>query len=1065
MANRSNHRSQRLIASAAPGMPLRVPAAASALALVLALSGAPAHAQGQPASQDNAAAQQPANAAAPQDPKQPAQKTEVLQEVVVTGLRQSLMSAEAIKRLAPQIVDSVTAEDIGALPDRSVAAALQRIPGVMIERTDNNRDPARLTDSGGNVFIRGLSWVKSEIDGEDIFGANNGQQISFEDISPDLLSGINVYKSPTADQIEGGIGGVVDMRTRKPLNSRHNLTAFSADYDYGDMIKKAYPTVNGLWSNYWDTGIGKVGLLLSGTYAREGNRTDSIQLGDYVAQTLPTAEGGRPAGSTVYVPDGMGWRRLDWQQNRQDLDGVFQWQSPENQWLFTAHAFQTKDNPQNLEFAEGDYGAFVNSPSGALAPSPTPNAACDPKCTTANYTAFTPAGVATAGTVGITPQFDTRFEKDHHSTENFSASLAWSPNDRFTLSDDVQFLKSHADMVSMTAYTQVGDQNGNQFYSSTACPSCGSYLTFNLAGNNPTMVLSQNPYEMSNPAAYWWAAAMDHIEDNDAHQWADRLDGTVKFEDSNWLKDFRFGARFQDRRATTRQSGWNWGLLSHQYWGGGNPVSITQTPGYTSELQPYNDFMRGSVPFPGVGYFPSYQVVRNGTAYAYSLLKGTENASWCGCWTPLTTNWSKYTPGGDNPSSGVNDQAQHTYAAYGEIDFKHDDTPIGPMDGNIGLRVVRTVDAPAQGILAINSIQNALTPAQCVAKYGQAACQFLINAETFTSGATNIPFTFPANTYTNVLPSFNLRFMLTHDLQWRLAASKGMTPPSFDQMVPFQSVGFAFAGNGVAPAAANPSSGTTGNPELKPIESNNFDTSLEWYFAPSGDVTFDVFYKQIKNYIFSGVHNETLTRNGVSETFQVMQNMNGPSGSVKGFEVAYQQFYTFLPGPLSGIGLQGNLTFVDATGGSNNAINIFDACEVSSNTGVVAGQANASSCKGIGGAQDQTLPLEGMSRWTYNAALMYQKYGFEGRIAWNWTQRYLLTTSAANLNEPVWMDNYGQLDGELFYNVTDYLKVGLQATNLLKARTKMDVGGATFAPVYSWTDTDRTVAAAVRLQF
>ena len=82
-----------------------------------------------------------------------------------------------------------------------------------------------------------------------------------------------------------------------------------------------------------------------------------------------------------------------------------------------------------------------------------------------------------------------------------------------------------------------------------------------------------------------------------------------------------------------------------------------------------------------------------------------------------------------------------------------------------------------------------------------------------------------------------------------------------------------------------------------------------------------------------------------------------------------------------------------------------------------------------------------------------------------WRSRFLLTTSAANLNEPVWMDNYGQLDGELFYDVTDYLKVGLQATNLLKARTRMDVGGATFAPVYSWTDTDRTVALAVRMQF
>jgi outer membrane receptor protein involved in Fe transport len=118
--------------------------------------------------------------------------------------------------------------------------------------------------------------------------------------------------------------------------------------------------------------------------------------------------------------------------------------------------------------------------------------------------------------------------------------------------------------------------------------------------------------------------------------------------------------------------------------------------------------------------------------------------------------------------------------------------------------------------------------------------------------------------------------------------------------------------------------------------------------------------------------------------------------------------------------------------------------------------------------------MEGMSRWSYNVAAMYQAHRVEARLAWNWRERYLLTTSAANLNEPVWMDNYGQLDGEIFYEVTDYLKVGLQGTNLLKARTYLDVGPGippvvpAYVPVvprYSWTDTDRTVALAVRLQF
>ena len=87
------------------------------------------------------------------------------------------------------------------------------------------------------------------------------------------------------------------------------------------------------------------------------------------------------------------------------------------------------------------------------------------------------------------------------------------------------------------------------------------------------------------------------------------------------------------------------------------------------------------------------------------------------------------------------------------------------------------------------------------------------------------------------------------------------------------------------------------------------------------------------------------------------------------------------------------------------------------------------------------------------------------RLAWNWRERYLLTTSAANINAPVWSENYGQLDAEVFYSITQNVKVGLQGTNLLNSRTFLDVGGAVQAPRYQWTDTDRRYALAIRAQF
>lgn len=940
-----------------------------------------------------------------------------LQEVVVTGIRKSLESAQAIKQTSAVIVDSVTAQDIGALPDRSVSEALQRIPGITLQRTDNNHDPARLASEGGGVFIRGLSWVRSELNGRDIFSANDGRDVSFEDISADLLAGIDVYKNPAADQVEGGVGGIVNLRTRLPFDSQKQLIAFSGDFNYADLLKKGFWSGNALYSNQWETDVGRLGGLVSASIGNIGNRTDSVQLGRFVPETLANAESGLPAGATVYIPNSMGWRRIDWQQQRVSLAGALQW-SPTDDWVLTLQAFQAKANPHDLEYADGDYGAYLGN--------------------TFPYTAnFNSSGVLTSGTLPITPQLDTRFEQQHHSTTDFSFNLQWQATSRLKLTGDVQYIKSHADITSLTAFTQEGDSSGNAIPDTT--------LTFDISGNNPYMQLRQNPDQTTNPANYWWAAAMDHLEQNDAHSWAERLDGDYKFEPNDWLDSFRFGIRATDKQSITRETGYNWSILSRQYWGGGAPMFLnSSTPASASQLVTFNNFFRGSVNLPGVGWFPSYQLVRNGTAYAYSILEGTEDAGFG--WTPLTTDWSKAVPGTDNPISGINDQHERTYAGYGLLRFAHDLTWLGRMDGNIGVRVVRTEEKAATGTININPLQSAIDPTTCIATYGAAACQFLVDATAFTAGASQ-PYVFPKNSYTDVLPTANIRFALTKDLQLRFAAGKAIVRPTFTQMSPYTSIGFSFLGNtGYQPALVNSQAGTGGNPELKPTRANQFDGSLEWYFAPTGSLTFDAFYKQISNYIFAGNDAETLTSNGVTETFQVVRFQNGSKGRVRGFELAYQQFFDFLPGPLAGLGIQGNLTLVDSDGGRNTALNVLDTNQTT-------------------GAADQTLPLEGMSRWSYNANLIYERWRFSGRLAWNWRERYLLTTSAANINAPVWSENYGQLDGELFVTATHNVKVGVQATNILNSRTYLDVGGAELAPRYSWTDTDRRYAIAVRAQF
>ena len=159
-------------------------------------------------------------------------------DIIVTGIRASLANAQNIKRDADTVVDAITAQDIGALPDRSVTEALQRVPGVSIGRFAAGNDPDHFSVEGSGVVVRGLNYVRSEFNGRDTFSANGGRSLNFQDVSPELLGSVEVYKNMTADQIEGGIAGTVNLNTRKPFDSRDKQQLYiSADVNYADLIE------------------------------------------------------------------------------------------------------------------------------------------------------------------------------------------------------------------------------------------------------------------------------------------------------------------------------------------------------------------------------------------------------------------------------------------------------------------------------------------------------------------------------------------------------------------------------------------------------------------------------------------------------------------------------------------------------------------------------------------------------------------------------------------------------------------------------------------------------------
>ncbi|WP_235976954.1 TonB-dependent receptor [Sandaracinobacteroides hominis] len=985
---------------------------ASICVMAVSLLALPAHAQ-----------TAPGVAAAADAPASPGDG----EEIVVTGLRAAATNARNIKKNAEVIVDSVTASDIGSLPDRSVSEALQRIPGVTLQRTNENRDPARLAAEGGGIFVRGLSWVRSELNGRDTFSASNGRSLSFEDISADLVAGVDVYKNPSADMIEGGVGGVVNLRTRKPLSERGQIIALSGDYNYGDLRGKGWFSGNALYSNKWDVSGGEFGILFSGSINNIGNRTDSIQLGRYEPLT-PNATNATPnmvAGTTYYMPNSVGFRRIDWDQRRVALNGVVQVR-PIPEMTFTFEGVYAKATPRDIENAVGS----VTNPASMTNP---------------NYK-FDDRNVLVEGELTAEPlTFNTRYGKQDKVTQDYSINWSYDISDRFTISADVQRVHSTAKILSMTSFTQFGVKEG--FYNG-ARPT----ISWETGGNSPSMTVTEAGAPLADKSNYWWAAAMDHIEDNEAGSWAQRADIDYRFDEGGFLKSLKAGVRFTQKNSITRQTGWNWALLSQQQWGGGpNAVFLDEQGNPPNgdlpnqvELFNYNNFFRGKIAVPTAGWFGTPDLVHNNVA-AYDYLKSTLSAGWG--WSPLTpASYETATGGADNVTGGITNQAEETKAAYALLRFGSPDSgERGTFDGNIGIRYVRT-DNTATGTLIVNPVTNSL-PA-CIAAHpgNPAACQPLAEAVAFTGGGGGIRLDDQSykNKYENWLPTFNFRYFATDEVQLRFAIGQAMVRPNFAQMVPFNSLSFNFNSDGTPPAVAA-RTGTGGNPYLKPTIATQIDFSAEWYHGASNSLTIALFYKDIKDFVYAGVAQESFTNNGQTVTFDVTRNMNGPSGKVKGFELAAQQFADFLPGGWAGIGIQANYTFVDSTGGSNLAVNSLDPNQI----------VNA----------DRPLPLEGMSKHSFNLAGMYEMFGISARLAYNWRSKYLLTTSAANLNAPVWFEDFGQLDGSLQYQFTKNLKAGIQITNLLNARTYLDVGGTDLHPRYSWTDTDRRIAFRANLLF
>ncbi|MDO6487354.1 TonB-dependent receptor [Colwellia sp. 6_MG-2023] len=201
-----------------------------------------------------------------------ASSAEDIEKIEIRGIRGSLISALDNKRIAPNFVDSIVAEDIGKFPDENVAESLQRISGVSIDRST-------IGGEGNSISIRGLGpdFSRVFINGRTILGSSNQRQVNFSDLPSEMISRLDVYKSPMASLIEGGIGGTVEIKTASPFDSGGGFRAAGSAQGVNTTLADEWkPRISGQISNTFADNT--VGVLLGLQYQDRITRQDTMDV-------------------------------------------------------------------------------------------------------------------------------------------------------------------------------------------------------------------------------------------------------------------------------------------------------------------------------------------------------------------------------------------------------------------------------------------------------------------------------------------------------------------------------------------------------------------------------------------------------------------------------------------------------------------------------------------------------------------------------------------------------------------------------------------------------------------
>jgi iron complex outermembrane receptor protein len=874
------------------------------------------------------AASAPAGTAAPAAPAAPAAAPTVIK---VTGLRQSLRSAEDIKRDAVQVVDAINADDIGKFPDRHAGDALQRVAGVQVGRDRGETS---------NVTIRGLPDVATTLDGNEIFTAA-GRRLAYQDLPVQSIGGMEVYKSATANQFEGGIAGAVNIRLRAPFDAKGFMaTGYVEDRvnqinGSSNTSDKHSPGGGFLVSNRWDTDFGEMGALFDVAVNRD-NWAYPVQYNDRPSNVFSVSPNGtatRIGDSAPFAPlaagdvlgqlPHIGGTYSNGDRERQSMHGAFQWKinprlTATAQYLGMGYQGRTSVNYafSNVSTAPRLTGVTLGQQANGCA---TPlGAICPILSATAPATQFGGA----------------------NDWDPYTATSTWGQNERTAthyLNLGLKYIDGPLSVESQVGYTRSKFVNDTLIVDQQAPGVTANVYAFGADGHGGFNSISTpgNSNALQDPNAYVLRGMVQNWNEQTGTQFQWRSDAVYRMQGDGAFRAVLAGVRLSSRKASYH------GAEGHADFTGTRPSPIAAFGPSFQQLVPGLDRLGGAWSGPSGDFLiDQADAVRNG----YGLASGRI---------------------AEDPARAF-DQQEKNATLYLAGRWDHEIAGIG-IKSEAGVRVVR-VNRDLRGQSRIGDT------------------------------VTDID---QSTSETNVLPSATATVGWRDNLQSHFSVGKTITRPEFGALNPSLSL--------IAPTVNVPGSGGAGNPNLEPTKSTNLDGTLEYYFKKNGYAQIALFHRDIDGYQQSFTQDETID----GQLYRVTRPQNSGKGRLRGAEFGIQKFADFLPGAWSGLGAQFNATYID---GENETRTAFDS------------------------NQFTKTALTGVSRQSYNFALLYEGSGFTGRLAATRRGEYVEQIAEAPFNQDRIVKAATFVDLSIGYELTDNVSLQFDAINLTRAKYESSLG-------------------------